>query len=156
MFANLGTHFLGAVIFLFILWKKLKADASAETIFSLGFLVIFAILASLKYFWLLVILVIAVSALCIRKFKMRFNEVFDALVIALLPWISIVFLKNSVTSSSLSEFIKFIVVLILICLYYLIDTNYKRFIWYRSGKIGLAGGVTLLLLIIFYCVMLFI
>ena len=155
MFANLATHFLGAVIFLFILWKKLKEDSSSEVIFSLGFLIIFAILLTQNYLWLQVFLVFLISGIVVWRFKMRINEVFDALIVSFLPWLSLEFLKRSVINSSLESFIEFIAILIIISIYYLIDANYKRFIWYRYGKIGLAGGVTLLLLIIFYCVTLF-
>jgi hypothetical protein len=80
------------------------------------------------------------------KFKMRGYEVFDALVVSMLPWMSFIFLKDSVVNSLLSSFIGFIAILFFISIYYFLDLNYKRFTWYKSGRIGFSGLTSLFLI----------
>lgn len=153
MFANILVYFLGAVIFLFIFWKKLKDDTTSDIVFSVGFLVIAAILVTQKYFWLQLIAITLAASFGIWKFKMRINEVFDALVIALLPWLALVFLKTSVVKVSAPAFVGFIMILVLIGVYYLVDAHYKKFTWYKSGRIGLSGAVVSILFVLIYIVL---
>jgi len=60
-----------------------------------------------------------------------------------LPWIALIFLGDSVVKSSLSSFLGFLAILVFILVYYYFDSHYKKFSWYKSGKIGFSGLVTL-------------
>ena len=52
---------------------------------------------------------------------MKLYESFEALVIGLLPWISIVYLTNSINKSSLSSFISFWLSSICIALFFFLN-----------------------------------
>ena len=79
---------------------------------------------------------------------MKFYETLEAFIISAFPWLSFIFLLDSVTDSSLSSFLAFIAILIFVFISYYLDAHYKNFTWYRSGKIGFAGIVTLSLFFI--------
>lgn len=157
MIANLLVNLSGALIFLFIFWKKLKEDHASEIIFSSAYTVLAGILAgyllSLNFFpewffWSEVIGILIGYVISIYKFRVRVFETLDSLVISLLPWLSLTFLKDSVVNSSLISFISFVAVLLFIFIYHFMDMRYKRFTWYRSGKIGFSGLATLTLFFI--------
>jgi hypothetical protein len=151
MIANIGVNILGLFIFLFVFWKKLKDDYVSEIIFSaatlilMGFLVGF--LVGLRFlpswiFWTEFTGILVGLAIAALKYKLRVYESFEAVVISLLPWLSIYFLHDSVDNSSLVSFIAFGVILALIGAYYLFDLKYKNFSWYRSGRVGFSGLAT--------------
>lgn len=77
------------------------------------------------------------------NFRVRFYETLEAFSVSILPWVSFVFLKNSVTTSSLISFIAFLATLVFIFIFYYLDIHYKNFTWYKSGKIGFSGLATL-------------
>lgn len=143
---------IGIVVYLFIFWKRLKDDYASEIIFSTAFYVLLGILVgwflSFKFFsdWFLWT-GFAGSLLGLYfgnlRFKLRFFETFEALIISSLPWLSLTFLSDSVTHSSLSSFIAFLVVLLTIFVFYWLDTHFREFTWYRSGKVGFAGLATI-------------
>ncbi len=149
--------FLGLLIFLFIFWKRLKEDYAAEIIFKTAFNIFTGILVSwlisVRFFpeWFLwaeflgAIVGLTVSTL---KLRIRFYETMEAMVIASLPWISLMFLNNSVADSSFGSFVAFLVMLVIILVYYFIDSHYKEFTWYKSGKIGFSGLTTLALILL--------
>lgn len=146
------TNTLGLLVFLFIFWRKLKEDYASEIIFksALSTLtgMIVGIFVSWKFFpqgflWMAffgALLGIGVSS---YKFKERFYECLEALVIASLPWISFIFLSDSVANSSLVSFFAFLITLVVMFIYYFFEQHYKGFSWYKSGKVGFAGLATL-------------
>lgn len=71
--------------------------------------------------------------------KIKFYESFNSLVISLLPWFGVIHLVRSIANSSLIEFVIFWVCLLLIFLYFLIESQYRKFIWYKSGRVGFSG-----------------
>lgn len=157
MLVNLVVNGLGLFTLLFIFWKRLKEDYESEIIFKtstnivLGLLVGF--LLSNKFFpdWFLYAEFLGINVgvgLSVTNFKMRFYETFEAAVISFLPWLSLVFLGDSITASSLSSFLGFLVILIIIFFYYYMDTHYRDFTWYPSGKVGFAGLASLTLVFV--------
>jgi hypothetical protein len=157
MIVNLTTHFLGAVIFLFIFWKRLKEDYASEIIFRSAFSILIGIsiasLISFRFFqneflWFGFLGAMAGLGLSAYRYRIRFYESLEALVIAGLPWIAFIFLKNSVLTASLISFIGFLIILIIIFLSYFFDQRYKNFTWYKSGKIGFSGLATLVIIFI--------
>lgn len=148
MLVNFLLILLGIILFLFIFWKRLKDDYSSSIIFGSGFAILLGIVLGLGlskifvpqwYFWTAFAGSLLGMLLMIFKFKLKFYETFESLILATMPLTSLMFFKDSVIHSSLHSFLAFAASLILIFLAYWFDLNYKSFTWYKSGKIGFAG-----------------
>ena len=152
MLSSLITTAFGVLVFLFIFWKRLREDYAPGIIFESAFYVILGIgmsqFMSLRFFpnlffWAGFLGSVAGIYLGHLRLRIRFYESLESLVIGLLPWISFVFLTDSVTHFSLSSFLGFLGILFFIFIFYYIDTHFREFTWYRSGKVGFAGLSTL-------------
>jgi len=150
--ASIVTDITGIFVFLFIFWKHLREDYSPEIIFKAVFDILAGIfigfLVSLKFmphafFWAVILGGLVGLGVSIFRLKLKFYEVFEALIISSLPWLSFIFLLDSVTHSSLNSFIAFIATLIFVFISYFLDAHYKNFVWYKSGRIGFSGVATL-------------
>ncbi len=148
MFFNLFAIFFGTILFIFIFWKKLKEDYSPEIIFttalaSLSGIFLFCLLAKKflpgYWFWSGAFGGLIGLGFTSYKFHLRFYEVFEAMVISVLPLTAFVFLADSAASASILSFAYFVIVTALIGLFYVLDKRYKSFTWYRSGRIGFSG-----------------
>lgn len=151
MLVNILVAIAGILVFLFIFWKRLKEDYASEIIFQSAFFILVGIgiinlltlrISSNLFFWSSLIGAILGLCLAILRFKIKFYESLEALIISGLPWLGFVFLKNSVVNQSLSSFFAFLVILVMVFLSYWLDTHYKNFSWYKSGRIGFAGIAT--------------
>lgn len=152
MLVNLLANFAGVMFFLFIFWFRLKEDFIANQIFGSAFIIltsvvvgrIFANLVLSNYwFWLDIISISLGFVLAISRFRIRLLEAAEAVIIGLLPWLSIYFLIDFVIESKLSSLIGSAVLLVLIILFFIVDKHYKRFSWYKSGSVGFSGFSTL-------------
>jgi len=148
MLVNTLIGVLGILIFLFIFWKKLKEDYAPEIIFKAATFILAGILAgwilsinffSAWFFWWELAGGLIGLGIVYFKLKVRFYETLEAFVISMLPWFSLVFLKDSVFNFSFTSFAAFLATLVFIFVYYYFDVHYKNFAWYRSGKIGFSG-----------------
>lgn len=146
------TGFIGMMTFLFLFWKRLKEDYSSEIIFKTSSYVILGILlgyiVSARFFreWFLYAELLGVVAglwFANFRFKIRVYEMLEASVQATLPWISLLFLHDSIVSSSFVSFSGFLLTLAIIFFYYYMDLHYREFTWYKSGKVGFSGLITL-------------
>lgn len=155
MLASLTTSFFGVLTFLYIFWKRLKEDYAPSIIFSVSFYILVGILAGWFaanrlfpswFFWASGLGAVVGFALGILRLKLRLYESFEALAIAVLPWLSFTFLNDSVSNSRLTSFLAFLVVLALIYVFYYLDTHFREFTWYASGKVGFSGLATLAIL----------
>jgi len=153
--ASILTNTLGILVFLFILWMRLKEDFASEIIFKLGFNTLIGIclgvLISNKFLrpyflWFGFMGGLIGMLTTVLKFKSKFFEIFEAFIVSVLPWMGFVFLNDSVMHYSLSSFLGFIAILVLIFVSYYLSAHYKNFNWYKSGKIGFTG-ITILGLI---------
>lgn len=149
MLVNIAVTILGLLIFLFLFWKRLKEDYAGEIIFKAASFILLGIgigwLASAKFFpawffWTSTAGGLTGLSFAILKFRIKFYETLEAFTISSLPWLSLVFLSDSVTRASFSSFLAFVTILIMVFVYYYLDMHYKGFTWYRSGKIGFAGA----------------
>jgi hypothetical protein len=145
MLVNILVSIFGILIFLFLFWKRLKEDYSAEIIFKVCFYILVGtgagwalsiILFPVWFFWLAFTGGVLGFAIAFFLLKVKFYETLEAFIIGFLPWLSLIFLKNSVETSSLSSFLGFLAILILTFVSYYFDTHYKKFNWYLSGRIG--------------------
>ncbi len=148
MLVTIAVTILSILIFLFLFWKRLKEDYSSEIIFKSAM----SILAGIGIGWSVAVnnfpvwffwtsfaggLLGLVFALV--RLKLRFYETLEALIISSLPWLGLIFLIDSANKGSLSSFLGFAAILIMVFISYYLDTHYKRFTWYKSGRIGFAG-----------------
>ncbi|MBI3397129.1 hypothetical protein HY045_01490 [Candidatus Woesebacteria bacterium] len=148
MLINLAVSLIGALIFLFLFWRRLKEDYSSNVLFTTGFFVIFGIaigvLISLRFsplwwFWLAGVGVVIGFFVGYLKFKFRTFEVLEALFVSTLPWLILIFLYDSISKSSLISLLFSILIVAVIALFYWLDASYKNFLWYKSGRVGFAG-----------------
>jgi hypothetical protein len=142
---------LGALLFLFIYWKKLKEDYSSNIIFTSAIYVILGIgvfeavssrFLPIWWFWMDMLGVLLGFGIAILKYKLRIYETLEALIVSLIPWLSFVFLANSIQTSDTASLFVFASILLLLPVFYFFDARYKRFVWYKSGRIGFSGLIT--------------
>ena len=148
MFEMVIANILGIFILIFLFWLRLKDDYHYEKIFNLVSFVLAGILIgfiSLKFvpsvywFWIYLIAIILSFTVGIIKLKIRFFESLDSLVISLLPYFGLYLLSQSIKNYSLSSFIGFWIVTVFVFLYFFVDANYRKFTWYKSGRVGFSG-----------------
>ena len=154
MLTDIATNLVGAFLFFYLFWKRLKEDYPANALFSTSFFVSIGIgagyLLSLWldrswWFWLEFVGVLLGASAGILRYKLRVYEIVEGIVFALLPWLGIFFLADSIIESALTSFLAFFSVTCLITLFAFLDSHYKNFAWYRSGRVGFSGLTTLAL-----------
>lgn len=148
MIVNFSLGILGVILFLFIFWKRLNEDYSSDVIFQVASIILVGMAIGLIaahllfpawFFWISLLTSFIGMFIMLYRFKLRFYETFEALILAAMPFISLMFFKDSIINSSLVSFLAFVTSLVLIFLAFWLDLNYKSFRWYKSGKIGFAG-----------------
>ena len=148
MFANILVGLLGALVFLFLFWQRLKEDYLPENIFTVAFYqligIIIGIIISQKFFpewwfWIVFISFMATLGIGVARYKLRAYEVLESSVFAIIPWLSMFFLLDAVETSKVSSLIGFLLFIGAIGVFTMLDTKYKSFSWYKSGRIGFSG-----------------
>lgn len=156
MFITLFAIILFVGIFLFLFWQKLKEDYVATQIFtSASYVMFFALVCFCiayivnpkAWFWLEVIGCIGGLAVAVKRQRIRPTEIMEAFVAATLPVFTginiIYYLKPG-----LFEFIFIPILLVILNIIFLfLKSHYKKFTWYKSGRVGFAS---LAILIIFF------
>jgi len=151
MLVNISLNTLGLVVFLFLFWRKLKEDYISSQIFSTSFLILLLLsvgyLISQKYFpfwrfWVSLSGVMLGLIISTLRLRLRFYETFETLIIAFIPWLSMIFLSDAITNSSVFSLIAAVVTMLFTLLYGVLNVRYKDFGWYKSGRIGFAGLTT--------------
>ncbi|MFC1710397.1 hypothetical protein ACFL0F_01930 [Patescibacteria group bacterium] len=152
MLVAVVVNLIGVLIFLFVFWRKHKEDYISEQIFPTLFLTLLGLgifqlisyyLLSGWWFWFAILGISLGFGFGVYRYKLRFYESLDALVASLLPWFALYYLKDSVVSRNWFSFSAFIFIILLITLYLFLNMQYKKFRWYKSGRVGFAGLVTL-------------
>ena len=148
MVAQILTLFLGILMYLFFFWKQLKDDYVRNQIFTtaisgLLFLGV-GYLASSKYFgnlrfWFSLVGAVAGFAVGILKYKLKVLEVFEGAVLGLLSLFALILIGVLILTSEIIYLFSFVVLVLLIILFHLLEKYYKGFAWYKSGRIGFAG-----------------
>ena len=143
---------IGGSLFLFVFWKRLREDYSSSLIFSSGAYFIFmaSIFSWLSqllsrfavensilepaglWFWGSILGFIVAFALSVKKLRLRWVETLEAAILGGAFWLLVVYGANLALSG-------FAVVALLLILFYFLDKNYKRFSWYKSGRVGFSG-----------------
>lgn len=133
---QIGIYLCSIIFFLFIYWKRLREDYTPQIIFSSGFItLVLGILLALigerisLGFWGMILGSTLGFWISRRKYHLRPTEGFEAMIISLLLPINFIF------GNMLQNLIAFGAFLV----FFVLDSRYKRFTWYKSGKVGFAG-----------------
>ncbi len=153
-------NLIGGLIFLFFLWRRLKEDYTASKIFSLGFFVIGGILAGFLvgtiliipnapkayffnpqgvWFWTSLVGGAIVLVVSLIRLKMRLFEGVEAISLGMSFWFLILLISSALIFKLTPVVIYAGIVAALIFLFFFLDKRYKRFTWYKSGKVGFSG-----------------
>lgn len=143
---------LSIFLFSFILWKRMREDYPVEDIFVLT-LVLVAVPAVVNgvsrlycpdwWFWTCLVSIFLVLVGMVKKYQLRFYETVESVTVAYLCWLLIFFLYQGIITSQFPVLVASGVVLVSLVFFGFINTRYKDFGWYRSGKTGFAGLTTL-------------
>jgi len=164
---------VGIFGFLFLVWKRLVDDYKAEEIFSFGFVVLgFLIVGFLTgvflnglfpnssvfspsglWFWTAFIFGVIGFIFGFYRFKLRFFEILEGAGIAFLFWFFAVSFAFSLETTNLKLLLFSTATGILIAFFFFIDSRYKSFNWYKSGKIGFSGLTILGLFFLFRAIL---
>lgn len=144
-------NILGIFAFLFFLWKRLKEDYHFEKTFTLAIYTLGGLLISFfvarqffpdYWFWVEVVGIMVGFGIGVVRQKIRLYESFEGILIGFLIWLSLIFMADSIANTSLTSFLAFWVSLFCVILFFFLDAHYRRFSWYKSGRVGFSGLVT--------------
>lgn len=148
---NIFFWFVGFFLFLFIFWKKLKEDYIPKQTFSVAFLTLTGLLLGYflgnKYlkdywFWTALGLSFLSFVLSVVRKKMKFFETFESFTLTFLVFYAMFFLHNFLASFKPINIYAFLVTLVVIIFYIIINKTYKKFAWYKSGRLGFSSLAT--------------
>lgn len=150
---------LGGYVYLFILWRNLKEDYPSAQIFSIGIQTIVSVIlgallaqflspslhfrflvARELWFWGAVGGYFLSFSILVSRAKMRYWEVFQYGFLGILSAF-FVLLLTLIPTSGVSALYPLVLIVISLGVFAVIQKNYRKFAWYRSGKVGLAGIV---------------
>lgn len=138
----------GNLLFFFLFWKKLKEDYAADIIFTTAFYIvaglIFAYILSMKFFpefwfWFSFAGLLLGFLFALNRHKLRFMETFEAVIVAIAPALALLFLSDWIVNQNFHSLFLAIKTFVIFILFFLLDKHYKRFAWYKSGRIGFSG-----------------
>lgn len=150
---------LGGYLYLFILWRNLKEDYPSAQIFSIGIQTIIGVglgallaqflsssfqfrflEASQLWFWGAFVGYFLSFSVLVSRAKMRYWEVFQYGFLGAISAFFVLLLTLTPTSGIRAVY-PLVLIIVSFAVYALIQKNYRKFAWYRSGKVGLAGIV---------------
>ena len=160
--SNFGYLFLGLgfILSLFFFWRRLKDDYLGSQIFNVSFLTIFIasvlifssnFLVQKKsslllyfnpqtlWFWPLTLSFFIGLFLASKYYGFKFYEAADSAISALFVFLVFTFLSFFIFSQNALFLLPVIFISFFLGLYLWMNKNYKRFTWYRSGRLGFAG-----------------
>lgn len=161
--SNVISNVIGILGFLFLFWRRTKEDYSSDQIFSFSFTIVLGILIGFLvgsfignkipssnifspkslWFWGSFIGGCIGFEIAFLKSKLRFFENLEAASLGFIFWIFAISLISSIQTLDLKLLTYSVILGSLIPLFFFFSSHYKRFAWYKSGKIGFAGLATL-------------
>lgn len=145
-------NLLGIFLFFFYLWKRLKDDYHYEKVFNLSVFILIGLLSgflvsqyffSNYWFWLEIVGISLGFIFGIKTQKIKFIESFEGLIIGFLPWLGFYYLVNAILTYNLISFLYFWLTAVSVFLFFFLDSQYKKYSWYKSGRVGFSGILTL-------------
>lgn len=138
----------GTFLFLFLFWRKLREDYILNHLFTVGFYSLFGLsvfsiisfyLEPKWLFWLSLIGSVIGLVFGISKFHFRIFETLEAWVLGNLGVLIIFYLYEFSKNPKIENVALVLVNCLLIFLFLFLDKHYKKFTWYKSGRVGFAG-----------------
>lgn len=138
----------GVFLFLFLFWRRLKEDYASSQIFTTAFYILLGIFLASGvsiyffpswWFWLELVAALVGIVVAVWRFRLRFFEVLEAFILAILPWFGFVFVWDFIRAGSQISALASGVIVLLIGLFYFLDSHYRGFTWYQSGRVGFSG-----------------
>ena len=148
MYLDYFISLIGIMVFLFTFWRSLKEDYVTSHIFTTAFYSLTGLLLGYLisrvafgqwWFWTTSLGIVIGLCIGVYRYKLRFYEVLESAVKAYLPWYIILMILNFYKSPEIGEIMMIAIGALLLILFQLLNSHYKNFSWYKSGKIGFAG-----------------
>lgn len=157
------TILIGFFVYMFLFWRRLREDYLSDVIFGSGFVVFFAALfgggavyllstrlsaygvfdVGEVWFWGAFLGFVTTVFVITKRGSAKFFEIFEAAGVGLLPLYSALMIVLSLMESSIINLAFGIFILNIFAFFYFLEGRYKRFSWYKSGKVGFSGLVSL-------------
>ena len=140
------------IMFLFLFWRQLKDDYPHQTIFTSSFYVLLGITVfyflSINYreewwFWFSGAGALIGFLISVLRFDLKITETLDATLLAINTLVIASYFYLGSIAGNIHLYFFALFHLALYILFWYLNENYKKFSWYRSGKIGFAGLATL-------------
>lgn len=137
-----------ALFFLYIYWSRLKEDYTQNQIFTSGIYILIGIGAGrilannffdAWWFWAAFAGGLIGFIIGISRIHMKIIETLEAYVISVLALYLIVALSALIKTYSPETLVLFLGIALFIGLFLFLDRHYKKFTWYKSGKVGFSG-----------------
>jgi hypothetical protein len=137
-----------SLLFLFIFWERLKEDYTQNQIFTTGFYVLFGIGCGNIiadnfwvdwWFWSGLVGGVIGLLLGIRRFRLRIFESLEAFVISCLSLFFVITSTNLIFEYSKESLFLVSGLAVFIIIFLMLDKHYKKFTWYKSGRVGFSG-----------------
>jgi hypothetical protein len=155
---------IGVIVFLFYLYERLREDHTSEDIFSSGFYLIAGgavgvVLGVLLrdylpatvvfipgglWFWTGIFGVFLLFIVAQKKFSMRIYELFESALIAMFLGVMPVLSIKLIFEQKIEYILSIFAVVVVLGVFWFVNSTYKRYSWYYSGRVGIAGLAGLL------------
>lgn len=151
---------ISSLVFLFFFWRKLKEDYTQNQLFSVAFYSLFGILvfsligsylAPEWVFWLSMLGSFIGFIIGVGKYHFRFLEALEAWVLGNLWIILALYIYEFIIRFNFSEAVGVLFLIFIIFLFLMLDKHYKKFTWYKSGRVGFTGLMILGLVFLARC-----
>ncbi len=136
------------LIFLYVFWRRLKEDYTQNQIFTTAFYILLGLvfgniladaLLPIWLFWLSFLGASLGMFLGIYRFKLRVFEVVEATVIGGLVLLFANYIFDWLVTKQLFSGLGAVIIILLMTAFWFLNKHYKRFTWYKSGKVGFSG-----------------
>lgn len=139
---------IGILTFLFVFWKRLREDYVVSQIFTTSFYIIIGIIVGYVlsvyffyawFFWVSLVAAISSMFLGIFKYKLSLVEIFEAVVLGLLTVFALFLFHDLISKGNVLSGVGGSVIFLLLIVFFFLDSRYRRFSWYKSGRVGFSG-----------------
>lgn len=162
LFVSALLYFICIFLYLFFYWKRLKEDYTSNIIFSSGFLILFFFAIPLfimtffantgAAFWAAAIGFLLAVLYIRRSYRLRFFELLEASGMGMLIFFFAYCIHMVLKSGSQLAGIMAGLIPVVFLFYFYTNRNYKKFNWYKSGRVGFSGLASLGLYFLLRCV----